>query len=236
MHKNKKFLAIIPARGGSKRLPKKNILNLAGKPMIAWTIEAALGSKYIDRVVVSTDSKDIAKISRDYGADVPFKRPNEFATDSASSVDVVINTLNSLNRTGEEYDYIILLQPTSPLRTTYDIDKAIMLLQAGKINAVISASKVECSHLWFNTPFDNEILSNSIGGSFICNQNKGSGKCYMLNGAIYICSTRNFLMEKTFFLKKGVSIYEMKKERSIDIDESHDFKISELYLLSKISK
>ena len=103
MINNKKVLAIIPARGGTKRLPRKNILDLAGKPLIAWSIEAALGSKYIDSVIVSTDDTEIAKISIEYGAEVPFIRPNELATDQSSSVSVVLHAINMLKEKREEY-------------------------------------------------------------------------------------------------------------------------------------
>ena len=126
---NKKLLAVIPARGGSKRLPRKNILDLSGKPMISWTIDAALGSKYIDRIVVSTDDQEIAKISKDCGADIPFIRPLELATDYATSIDVVLNLIESLERNNEYYDYIMLLQPTSPLRSTKNINESVELLK-----------------------------------------------------------------------------------------------------------
>ena len=124
-----RLLAIIPARGGSKRLPRKNILDLSGKPLIAWTIEAALNSKYIDRIVVSTDDQEIANISIKHGAEVPFLRPKSLATDDASSIDTVINVLGEIEIIDQHYEYIVLLQPTSPLRTEIDIDKAIELLE-----------------------------------------------------------------------------------------------------------
>ncbi|MBC8555357.1 MAG: acylneuraminate cytidylyltransferase family protein, partial [Candidatus Brocadiales bacterium] len=147
MINNKRILAIIPARGGSKRLPRKNILDLAGKPPIAWSIEAALGSKYIDRVIVSTDDEEIAGISRKYGADVPFMRPNKLATDESSSVDVVLHVINTLKEKGRESEYIMLLQPTSPLRTMENIDEAVELLQSSSSDAVISVCEAEHSPL-----------------------------------------------------------------------------------------
>ena len=124
-----RLLAIIPARGGSKRLPGKNIMDLAGKPLIAWTIEAALNSKYIDRVVVSTDDQEISNVSIKYGVEVPFLRPKSLATDDASSIDTIINVLGEIKIIDQHYEYIVLLQPTSPLRTEIDIDKAIELLE-----------------------------------------------------------------------------------------------------------
>jgi CMP-N,N'-diacetyllegionaminic acid synthase len=123
MYKEKSFLAIIPARGGSKRLPNKNILNLAGKPLIEWSIDAALKSKYIDKVVVSSDDENILKIAKDK-CDI-IKRPKELATDTASSIDVIKHVLDNLEK---KYDYIVLLQPTSPLRNEKHIDEAIEFL------------------------------------------------------------------------------------------------------------
>ena len=127
MIKEGKLLALITARGGSKRLPKKNILKLANKPLIAWTIEASLKSPYIDEVIVSTDDVEIAEISRSYGADVPFIRPPELATDNASSIDVLKHAVLTLNNLDRHFDYLILLQPTSPLRKATHINEAIKM-------------------------------------------------------------------------------------------------------------
>ena len=126
MYKNRKFLAIIPARGGSKGLPNKNIKNLCGKPLIAWSIEAGLKSKYIDEVMVSTDYKNIAYIAKKYGANVPFLRPSDLASDTATTFDTVIHTINFYRKIfKKKYDYIVLLEPTSPLRNDCDIDNMI---------------------------------------------------------------------------------------------------------------
>ena len=137
---NKTFLAIIPARGGSKRLPRKNILDLCGKPLISWSIEAALKSKYISKVVVSSDDEEILNISSNFGADI-IKRPYELANDTATTFDTVKHTIDNF----ENYDYIVLLQPTSPLRNEKHIDEAIELLeekQADEVYAPCFASDV----------------------------------------------------------------------------------------------
>jgi CMP-N,N'-diacetyllegionaminic acid synthase len=218
----KKLLAVIPARGGSKRLPRKNILDLAGKPLIAWTIEAALGSKYIDRVIVSTDDKEIATISKKYGADVPFMRPSELATDEAKSVDVVLHLLEKLKKIREKYDYIILLQPTSPLRTTQNIDDSVELLQARKSDAVISVCKVEHSPLWCNLIPDDD-LSNFLDHSILNKRSQDLEQYYRLNGAIYLCNAEKLKEEKAFFLKNRCSAYKMNRESSVDIDSRMDF-------------
>ncbi|CEO88250.1 acylneuraminate cytidylyltransferase family protein [Syntrophaceticus schinkii] len=131
MYKGKKILGLIPARGGSKGLPGKNIKPLCGKPLIAWAIEQGLASKYLDKVIVSTDDEEIAKVSRSFGAEVPFMRPGELATDAAKTIDVVVHALEFLKqRGGLEFDYLALLEPTSPLRKNGDIDKSIARTRA----------------------------------------------------------------------------------------------------------
>jgi len=127
MYKNKRILALIPARGGSKGLPGKNTLSFHGKPLIAHSISQAFESKYLDKVMVSTDSEKIASVSQKYGAFVPFLRPKSLANSKSNMTDVVIHALNYLSRKGEDYDMVLLLQPTSPLRISEDIDKAIEL-------------------------------------------------------------------------------------------------------------
>ena len=136
MYKGKTILGLIPARGGSKGLPRKNIRPLLGKPLIAWTIEQALASEYLDRVVVSTDDEKIAEISRKYGAKVPFMRPKESAADEARRIDVVLHAIDWMEKNDNSYDLIMLLQPTSPLRTSEDIDKAIKLFISKKADSL----------------------------------------------------------------------------------------------------
>lgn len=224
MFKDKKFLAIIPARGGSKRLPQKNILDLAGKPLISWTIEAAINSQYIDTVLVSSDSEDILDIARKYKTKI-VKRPKELASDSASSFDAVVHALENVT---EEYAYIVFLQPTSPLRTAKHIDDAIALLDEKNADAIISVSEVEHSPLWSSQ------LDESLSMEFFLDEkitNKRSQDLptfYRLNGAIYICDVNKLLKEKTFFVKKNIYAYQMNKETSIDIDTEIDFKLAEI--------
>jgi CMP-N,N'-diacetyllegionaminic acid synthase len=232
MYKNKTFLAIIPARGGSKRLPKKNILNLAGKPLIAWTIETALKSKYIDRIVVSTDDDKIATVSKKYGADVPFMRPGYLATDESTSIDVVLHSLDKLEKNGEKYDFIILLQPTSPLRSSKNIDESIELLDEIKCDAVISVCKVEHSPLWTNTIPESGDLSNFLDSSIVNKRSQDLECYYRLNGAIYLCDVDRLRNEITFFLKSNCIAYKMKEEESIDIDNKIDFQLAEVIVNS----
>ena len=148
MIKGKTVLAVIPARGGSKRLPRKNCLLLQGKPLIVYSIEAAKESVYIDEVVVSTDDEEIASLARQAGASVPFLRPAELSTDEASSVDVVAHALNYYQVNEKKlFDYVVLLQPTSPLRTAAHINQALELLKEKKADAIVSVCEAEHSPL-----------------------------------------------------------------------------------------
>jgi CMP-N,N'-diacetyllegionaminic acid synthase len=223
MIRNKKLLAIIPARGGSKRLPRKNILDFEGKPMIAWSIEAGLKSKYVDRVVVSTDSQEIADVSVRYGADVPFFRPLELATDHAKSIDVIRYTITHLEENRDFYEYIILLQPTSPLRTAQHIDEAVEYLLAKKANSVISVTEVGCSPFWSNTLPKDGSMKGFLETKIIDKRSQDLEKYFGLNGAIYICKVERLLEEKSLFLKDNVFAYVMSKEDSVDIDDKFDF-------------
>jgi|SaaInlStandDraft_4_1057021.scaffolds.fasta_scaffold29557_2 CMP-N-acetylneuraminic acid synthetase len=220
---SKRLLAVIPARGGSKRLPRKNVLDLAGKPLIAWTIQEALNCKYIDQVIVSTDDKEISDISKEYGADVPFFRPSELATDEAKTVDVVLHLLDELEKVGERYDYIILLQPTSPLRTAQNIDESVELLQMKNSDAVISVCESEHPPLWCNVLPDDMSMDNFLDESVKNKRSQDLSKQYRINGAIYISSVKKLKKENSFFLSNNCIAYIMKQNVSIDIDTIDDF-------------
>lgn len=225
MNKNKTFLAIIPARGGSKRLPRKNVLDLCGKPLIAWSIEAGLKSKYVDKVIATSDDDEILNISKKFGADI-IKRPIELANDTATTFDAIKHTIENF----EKYDYIVLLQPTSPIRNEKHIDEAIESLEAKKADAVVSVCEMDHSPLWSNTlPKDNS-MSNFLRDEVLNKRSQDLEKYYRLNGAIYICKTDKLLENKGFFLKDTIFAYIMDRESSVDIDEKLDFVIAELLL------
>lgn len=225
-----KILAIIPARGGSKRLPRKNVLDLFGIPLIAWTINAAKKSKYIDRVIVSTDDHEITDIAKAYGAEVPFRRPDDLSDDTSSSIDVVVHALNTLKKEQQYYDYVILLQPTSPLRTEEDIDSALVQLIERQEDAVISICEADHSPLWMNTLGKNQSMEGFISHDVVNKRSQDLDKYYRLNGAIYIVSVKRLLEMKqpTFFLQDRISGYVMPRERSIDIDSDIDFEIAKV--------
>jgi CMP-N-acetylneuraminic acid synthetase len=232
--KNKQtFLAIIPARQGSKRLPNKNILPLAGKPLIGWTIEAALNSTYLDEVMVSTDSEAIAKIALVGGAKVPFLRPAELSDDTASSFAVVEHAINYYKTQKKHFDNIVLLQPTSPLRTSKNIDEAIELFISKNANSVTSVCEMEHSPLWSNTLPENLSMKGFIRAEIQGNRSQDLETYYRLNGAIYIIKTSSFLNEKSFISTENCFAYIMKTMHSIDIDEEMDFSYAN-YLVEKL--
>jgi CMP-N,N'-diacetyllegionaminic acid synthase len=218
MYTNKTFLAIIPARGGSKRLPRKNVLDLCGKPLIAYTIEAALKSKYIDKVIVSSDDEEILNISKKNGADI-IKRPIDLANDTATTFDAIKHTIDNF----EKYDYIVLLQPTSPLRNEKHIDEAIELLENKNADSIISVCEMDHSPLWSNTLPKNGNMNNFLRDEVLNKRSQDLEKYYRLNGAIYICKTDKLLENKSFFLKDNIFAYIMDRKSSIDIDEEIDF-------------
>lgn len=227
MYKDKTFLAIIPARGGSKRLPRKNVLDLCGKPLIAHTIEAGLKSNYIDKVIVSSDDEEILEISKKFGAKT-VKRPDELASDIATTFDAIKHTIDN---NIDKYDYIVLLQATSPLRNEKHIDEAIELLEEKKANAIISVCEMEHSPLWSNTLPDNGNMKGFLRDEILNKRSQDLEKYYRLNGAIYICKTDKLMENKNFLLKDNIFSYIMDRKYSIDIDEEIDFKMAETLIL-----
>lgn len=219
-------LAVISARGGSKRIPHKNILPLAEKPMIAWTIESALQAVGLSRVIVSTDDAEIAKISQQLGAEVPFLRPAELASDSATSVDVVLHVLDWLLQNGEPLPlFILLLQPTSPLRTAHDINASLALQKEKNASAVVSVCESGHSLSTLKRMISSgEMLPVSVDNP--------SERIFQLNGAIYLVSTDVFMKEKTF-TPGNCFAYVMPQERSLDVDTPWDFHMADLVLKDK---
>jgi len=213
----KNILAIIPARGGSKGIPKKNIIDLAGKPLIAWTIEASLNSKYISKTIVSSDSEEILDISKKFGADI-VKRPDILANDTASSESVVNHVIKTLS---EQYQYIILLQPTSPLRNSETIDKAIEYFFSKNATSLISVNEIDNKILKAFVEKDDDFLEGIRDNTFPFMPRQKLPKIYMSNGAIYMINTKDFLKNQSFFTDKTLKFI-MNKEQSIDIDTLED--------------
>lgn len=228
MYKQKSILAVIPARRGSKRLPSKNIKKLGGKPLLTWSISAALGSKYVDNIIVSTDSEEIAEIARQNNAEVPFLRPAELSTDTAATIDVLKHALDFYTNQSKYFDFLLLLQATSPLRTSNHIDSAIEMLNE-KTDSVISVCEVEHSPLWCNTLQDNLSMKNFIRPEILNIRSQDLPTYYRINGAIYIAEIKQFY-KYNGFLGKNTKAFIMKKEDSVDIDNEFDLKMAELFL------
>lgn len=228
----KKVLAIIPARGGSKGLARKNIKDLNGKPLIGYAIEGANGSKYIDRVVVSTEDTEIANISRQYGAEVPYLRPNDLANDSSLVVDVVLHMLEYLNKNeGYSPDYVLLLQATSPLRTSIHIDEAIEKLFSSKCDGIISVCEAEVNPYWTNIFVDDKLKYFIESGKNI-RKRQDLPMVYRNNGAIFLIKTCELKNQGTFEID-NVTGYIMDRESSIDIDTNFDFELTKLIMDSR---
>ena len=218
------ILAIVPARGGSKRLPRKNILHLHGKPLIDWTIEAGLKSKYIDKVIVSSEDSEILDIARNSNVET-IERPIALASDDVSSFDVVEHALNSIQA---GVDILVLLQPTSPLRTEMHIDQALSLMMNRKANAIVSVSAAEHPPLWSNTLPDDDNMESFLEKSVANARSQDLPIFFRVNGALYICRTKVLLDEKSFFIKNNIFAYRMSRETSIDIDQAIDLKLAGL--------
>ena len=217
-------LAIVPARGGSKRLPRKNVLPLHGKPLIVWSIEAGLRSKYIDKVIVSSEDSEVLEIARNLGIPT-IDRPLALAKDDVSTFDVVEHALTTIV---EQFDILVLLQPTSPLRNETHIDEALNLIINKNASAIVSVSVTEHSPLWSNTLPDDDNMESFLKDNVANVRSQDLPKFFQVNGALYICRTKQLLHEKSFFLKKDIFAYRMSRRDSIDIDEYLDLKLAEL--------
>lgn len=226
----KKILTIIPARGGSKTIPRKNIKKFCGKPLIAWTIDHALECDYLDRIVVSTDDLQISKISKEFGAEVPFLRPDKMAEDDSPTIDAIIHCLDFLENNGYYPEIVVLLQPTSPLRTVQDIESALNLFfeYEKTCSSVVSVSEFDHSPYW-SLKIEKGYLKPNFGEKYFKIRRQDLPQLYKPNGSIYISNNNNLRKFRGFFGNKIVP-YLMPQERSVDIDTIIDFKLAELML------
>ena len=216
----KKILSLIPARGGSKGIPKKNIINLAGKPLIAWSIEASLKSEYITKTIVSTNDKEILDISLEYGAEV-INRPDNLSDDNANSESAVLHAINHLKNIDEFFDIIILLQPTSPLRDSMEIDSAFQELFASNASGLISVCKYNNEILKAFTKNEQGYIEGISNNNYPFMRRQDLPETFMSNGAIYIINTNEFIKNNSFYTKKTIPFI-MSSDKSIDIDEYKD--------------
>jgi len=229
-----KILAIIPARGGSQGVLRKNIRILAGRPLIAYTIKAALGSTYHPRVIVSTDDRRIAEIAKGLGAEIPFIRPPQLAQNNTPMLPVIQHTIGYLKRDGYIPDIIAILQPTSPLRTSEHIDQAISLLLDTGADSVVSLCEAEHSPYWMKKIDEAGRVIPFLDTGEEYHRRQDLPKVYRLNGAIFITRS-DIIMKENRLLGDDTRAYIMKPEDSIDIDTELDFKIAELIMKERTS-
>ncbi|MBF0348747.1 MAG: acylneuraminate cytidylyltransferase family protein [Magnetococcales bacterium] len=226
-----RVLAIIPARGGSKGVPMKNIRDFAGKPLLAWSIEAARGCPEIDRIILSSDHPGIIEIARRHGCDVPFVRPDALSGDHVTALDVALHALETLK---ESFDYLLWLQPTSPLRTTHDIRSALNLLADGNHDSCTSVSPAPKPPDWMFRLNDDRTLSPVLEQAQNAGYRQALPTVYVLNGAIYACSIP-WLTQGRKFVDRQTLAYIMDARHSIDIDTDLDFKLGELLMAERLA-
>lgn len=223
-------LGLILARGGSKGLPGKNTRSLCGKPLIAWTIEAALQCAEIDRLILSTDDPEIANVADTWGCEVPFMRPSELAGDETPAIEVALHALDSLQN---KYDLLVLLQPTSPLRLPADISACICACRQGGAPGCVSITKATESPYWMFTKTSEGELHNIIADKCIPLRRQALPTAYLINGAVYAARV-DWLRQHTSFIGPGVRGHEMPAERAEDIDTLEDFEAAEKRLWHRL--
>jgi len=231
-----RILSIILARENSKGLPGKNIKELNGKPLLSWPIIASNGSKYVDNTVLSTDSSMYADIGRSYGAKIPFIRPSNLAYDTSLSSEAVIHTIESLKKNNDKYDYIILLEPTSPLTQSSDIDTALesLLENKNKYTSLVSVSEVVSAHPSFCCTVEDDMKINPYKNNIEPLRRQDIKKLFHYDGSLYISKVKDFLLNKTFYHEKTMA-HVMPKWKSMEVDDSLDFFLIE-QVMSKYKK
>lgn len=221
-------IAVITARSGSKGLKDKNIMELCGKPLLAYSVECALQSGQFDKVFVSTDSSQYAEIAERYGADVSFLRSRENSSDTSGSWDVVREVIHRFEEKRKFFDNIMLLQPTSPLRNASDVRNSFLLMQEKSANAIVSVCEMEHSPLWSNTLGDDLCMDHFAREKYFDMRRQDLPVYYRLNGAIFLVTREE--LERPVMLRDRCYAYIMPAERSIDIDTAFDFKMAECYM------
>ena len=233
---SERVLAVIPARGGSKGVPRKNIRNLCGKPVIVWTIETALAAgDDLHRVIVSTDDPEIAVTAKAFGAEAPFMRPAELATDEAPGLPVIRHAVKFVEEEeGTPVDWVLILQPTAPFRNADDITEALRLAREGGCDSVISVTRVLAEHPILMKKIENDrLLPYCIEEKEGTRRQDYDPPAYIRNGAIYL-TRRDVLMEDDSIWGEVIRPYVMPEERSYDIDSERDFRLVELVMRERL--
>lgn len=228
------IVGLVTARGGSKSIPRKNVKPLAGKPLIAWTIEAALQSCGLNRVIVSTDDNEIAQVAQEWGAEAPFMRPSELAQDDSPHIAAVEHAIRWLATHDNAHpDYIMTLQPTSPLRTAGDIDAAIQIAETHTAIAVVSVCEMSRHPYLSKRILPDGTLADFVSSDIAYMRRQALPPAYVLNGAIYLNCCESLLHNQTF-LPQGTYAYIMPLERSLDIDTPWDLYLADLILKDRM--
>lgn len=224
-----KPLYIIPARGGSKGIPRKNIKPFLGKPLIAYSIEVALeGGTDPERVILSTDDDEIAAVAEGCGLSVPYRRPAALATDAAGSREVILDAMDWAEEKGIDFDVVVLLQPTSPLRCRDDVDRALALYQSREVDMVVSVTAAACNPYYdcFETDSSTGMLKVSKGDGLLTRR-QDAPKAWQYNGAVYVINPQSIREMPLGLMSRRLPV-EMPRERSVDIDTLLDWTIAEL--------
>lgn len=236
MINGKSILAIIPARGGSKGLPQKNILHLCGLPLLGWPVKAAQDSIYVDRVIVSTDDEEIAKIAQEQGAEVPFLRPPELALDTSTTISVLEHAIEYIKKEGSIYEYCLLLEPTSPLTESADVDGALENLDSSRdiADSIVGVSRVEAAHPTFDVIINkNGLIEPYLPDGFSkIGRRQDLEDLYFFEGSVYISDTLILLEKKSFYHEKTLP-YIMPRWKSIEVDEMVDLICVEAIMKNK---
>lgn len=224
-----KVLAIIPARGGSKGIPRKNIREVGGKPLTAWTIEEANKSKYIDRLILSSEDEEIIKVAKAWNCEVPFVRPAQLARDDTPGIEPV---LHSIEKLPAKYDYVVLLQPTSPLRKAEDIDGCIELCVKRNSPSCVSVTEPGKNPYWMYTIDEKGRIRPLIETVVPITRRQDLPRVYALNGAVYVAKTEWLKNKRTFITTETIA-YVMPDERSLDVDTELGLKLCDFFLLQR---
>lgn len=227
-------LGLVLARGGSKSVPRKNVRLVGGKPLIAWTIETALQAHVLNRVIVSTDDKEIAGIAQQWGAEVPFMRPTELAQDDTPSIDTILHAVQWLGEhEGYHPHYIMLLQPTSPLRSAEDIEAVVRLVREKQADAVVSVCHVHQHPYWMKKINYDGQLTEFFPLDRIYTRRQDMPPIYFLDGALYLARREVLIERRTFYTDRTYG-YVIPSERSLDIDTEWDLHLVDLILQDRI--
>jgi CMP-N-acetylneuraminic acid synthetase len=236
---SEKILGVIPARGGSKRVPNKNIREVGEKPLIAHTIDQISESEMLDRTVISTEDDKIREVAEAHGGEVPFERPEELATDTANSDKVVMHAINWLKKKGEKYDIVAKIQATTPFRTSEDIDGSLRELVESDADSVISVSTFDVPPVWAVREDSNGFIHSYIEDEYLWSDNiarsQDTPELYHPNGAIFAAFVSEFRSQETFYTERTLG-YEMPQSKSLDIDEAFDLEVAQALMKHRSSK